>query len=78
MFEKLINTKPERELCLKFLGFLKEKGLLNNDANPEETVTEFFDIDLEQAEDERKILVNNSRLKLRACGNKQPALEMDY
>lgn len=22
--------------------------------------------------------VNNSRLKLRACGNKQPALEMDY
>ena len=28
MFEKLINTKPERELCLKFLGFLKEKGLL--------------------------------------------------
>lgn len=57
MFEKLINTKPERELCLKFLGFLKEKGLLNNDANPEETVTEFFDIDLEQAEDERKILI---------------------
>lgn len=22
--------------------------------------------------------VNNSRLKSRACGNKQPALEMDY
>lgn len=57
MFEKLINTKHERELCLKFLGFLKEKGLLNNDANPEETVTEFFGIDLEQAEDERKILI---------------------
>lgn len=57
MFEKLINTKPERELCLKFLGFLKEKGLLNNDANPEETITEFFDIDLEQAENERKILI---------------------
>ena len=44
MFEKLINTKPERELCLKFLGFLEEKGLLNNDADPEETVAEFFSI----------------------------------
>lgn len=57
MFEKLINTKPERELCLKFLGFLEEKGLLNNDADPEETVAEFFSIDLEQAEEERKVLI---------------------
>lgn len=57
MFEKLINTKPERELCLKFLGFLEGKGLLNNDADPEETVAEFFSIDLEQAEKERKMLI---------------------
>lgn len=57
MFDKVINTKPDRELCLKFLEFLKEKGLVQGDVNPEETVAEFFDIDLEQAEDERKMLV---------------------
>lgn len=57
MFDKVINTKPDRELCPKFLEFLKEKGLVQGDVNPEETVAEFFDIDLEQAEDERKMLV---------------------
>ena len=57
MFEKLINTKPERELCLKFLEFLEEKGLAKGDANSEETVAEFFSIDLEQAEEERKMLI---------------------
>ena len=29
-------------------------------------------------DEEAKKRVNNSRLKSRACGNKQPALEMDY
>lgn len=57
MFEKLINTKPERERCLEFLEFLKEKGLVHGDVNPEDTVAEFFDIDLEQAEEERKMLI---------------------
>lgn len=57
MFEKLINTKPERELCLKFLKFLEDKGIVQSDINPEETVAEFFSIDLEQAEKERKVLI---------------------
>lgn len=57
MFEKLINTKPERERCLEFLEFLKEKGLVQGDVNPEETVAEFFGIDIEQAEEERKMLM---------------------
>ena len=57
MFEKLINTKPERELCLKFLKFLEDKGIVQGDINPEETVAEFFSIDLEQAEKERKVLI---------------------
>lgn len=57
MFEKLINTKPERECCLEFLEFLKERGLVHGDVNPEDTVAEFFDIDLEQAEEERKMLI---------------------
>lgn len=57
MFDKLINTKPERELCVKFLEFLKGKELLQGDINPEETVAEFFEIDIEQAEEERKMLI---------------------
>lgn len=57
MFEKLINTKPERELCLKFLKFLEDKGIVQSDINPEETVAEFFSIDLKQAEKERKVLI---------------------
>ena len=57
MFDKVINTKPERERCLEFLEFLKEKGLVHGDVNPEDTVAEFFDIDLEQAEEERKMLI---------------------
>lgn len=57
MFEKLINTKPERELCLKFLKFLEDKGIVQGDINLEEIVAEFFSIDLEQAEKERKVLI---------------------
>lgn len=57
MFEKLINTKPERELCLKFLKFLEDKGIVQGDINTEEIVAEFFEIDIEQAEEERKILI---------------------
>ena len=57
MFDKLINTKTERELCIKFLEFLKGKGFVQGDINPEETVAEFFEIDTEQAEEERKILI---------------------
>lgn len=57
MFEKLINTKPERELCLKFLKFLEDKGIVQGDINTEEIVAEFFEIDIEQAEEERKMLI---------------------
>lgn len=57
MFEKLINTKPERELCLKFLKFLEDKGIVQDDINTEEIVAEFFEIDIEQAEEERKMLI---------------------
>lgn len=57
MFDKLINTKPERELCLKFLKFLKDKGIVQGDINTEEIVAEFFGIDTEQAEEERKMLI---------------------
>ena len=31
-----------------------------------------------EIEKNKEKVVNNSRLKSRACGNKQPALEMDY
>lgn len=57
MFEKLINTKPERELCLKFLKFLEDKGIVQGGINTEEIVAEFFEIDIEQAEEERKMLI---------------------
>lgn len=57
MFEKLINTKPERELCLKFLKFLEDKGIVQGDINTEEIVAKFFEIDIEQAEEERKMLI---------------------
>lgn len=57
MFEKLINTKPERELCLKFLKFMEDKGIVQGDINTEEIVAEFFEIDIEQAEEERKMLI---------------------
>ena len=57
MFDKLINTKTERELCIKFLEFLKGKGFVQGDINPEETVAEFFGINTEQAEEERKMLI---------------------
>ena len=67
MFEKLINTKPERELCLKFLKFLEDKGIVQGDINPEETVAEFFSIDLEQAEKRTKSV--NKRVS-RSCGGK--------
>jgi len=38
MFDKVINTKSDRELCLKFLEFMKEKGLVQGDVNPEEVL----------------------------------------
>ena len=57
MFEKLINTKPERKRCLEFLKFLEDKGIVKEGIDTEEIVDEFFGIDLEQAEDERKILI---------------------
>ena len=57
MFEKLINTKPERELCLKFLKFLEDKGIVQGDISTEEIVAKFFEIDIEQAEEERKMLI---------------------
>lgn len=57
MFDKLINTKPERELCIRFLEFLKGKGLLQGDINSEEPVAEFFGTDAEQTEEERKMLI---------------------
>lgn len=57
MFEKLINTKPERERCLEFLKFLEDKGIVKENIDTEKTVSEFFGIDLRQTEDERKMLI---------------------
>lgn len=73
MFEKLINTKPERECCLEFLKFLEDNGVVKKDIDTEETVAEFFGIDLRKAEEERKMLIKKSHET--AVANTQTASE---
>ena len=50
MFDKLLETKKDRELCTRFLAFLRKKGYLEADFDKEKEIAEFFGIDLEQAE----------------------------
>lgn len=58
MFDKLLETKKDREICEAFLEFLKKQGLIA-EADEESLIAEFFGIDLEQAEEERKALIKN-------------------
>ena len=59
MFDKLLETKKDRELCTRFLAFLRKKGYLEADFDKEKEIAEFFEIDLGQAEKERIELVRS-------------------